>query len=134
MKDNNSPLTDEEIAQLVRFGECFLHTHPRETLGFAERRELMAATPTTSVSTTPYSPGDRDEILLVDTTGGAISVVLPVANKGREFRVIRVAGSANVTVTRSGADTINGATSLTVSSSYTPTHLKAIFGTGYITI
>lgn len=134
MKPNPPQLSEQQLAQLIGLGDCFIHTHPKETLGFTERQELMEAVPVTAISSTPYAITTRDEILTVDTTGGAVTINLPQASRGRELRVIRVAGSASVTLLPTGSDTLNGGASLVISSSYSPIHLKAIFGTGYITI
>lgn len=56
--------------------------------------------------------GDYDDIIKVDTSGGAVTITLPLAeqNIGKVY-VISVAGLNDVTLTRSGSDTINGAAS-----------------------
>lgn len=129
---NSNELTDEQVAQLTRGGECFIHIHPKEILGFAERLELMNATPVLPVSG-DYSPTQNTEILLIDTTSGDIRVTLPVANKGREFQVVKVAGSNSVIVIPSGSDTVVGSTTGVIFSGlYTSLHFKGILGTGYI--
>ncbi len=126
-------LTEVQLAQLVGFGECFIHTHPKETLGFQDQLDLFNATPIIDVSNSPYTATNKDEIIAVDTTGGAITVILPLANKGREFQVIKVAGGNPVYVVPMSPDTVLGSTmGITFSGLYTSIHLKARVGIGYI--
>jgi hypothetical protein len=58
---------------------------------------------------------DSDDLLLVDTTSGAVTVNLPVAGTvlGRRFTVKKTnAGANNVTLDGSGSETIDGAATL----------------------
>jgi hypothetical protein len=57
----------------------------------------------------------------VDATGGAVTVTLPLAlgRGGRQIGVIKTDSSGNaVTVSRSGSDVINGATTQSLASQY----------------
>lgn len=62
---------------------------------------------------------NNDSLLLVNPSGGAVTVTVPLASSvqpGRSF-IVRSTGTTNaVTVSRSGSDTINGGTSLTLAS------------------
>ena len=129
---NSNELTHEEVSQLARGGECYIHTHPKEILGFTERLELMEATPVTT-ATSDTSPTSLTEIILVDTSAGSVTITLPVASRGREYQVVKVTGPNAVMVTPSGSDTILGSSSgVSFSGLYTSLHFKGIFGTGYI--
>lgn len=129
----DSEFTAEQRAQLIGFGECFVHTHPKEELGFQDRLDLANAAPITYVTTTTYSPTTKDEILLVDTTGGSVTITMPLANKGREFQVIKVAGGNPVYIVPTAPNTVVGSDmGVTFNNLYTSLHLKAILGTGYI--
>lgn len=56
------------------------------------------------------------DVILVDTTGGAVTLTLPDATYGaRELTIRRKAGTASITVTPYGTQKINGASSLTIS-------------------
>ena len=132
LQGQDSGFTAEQIAQLIGFGECFVHIHPKEVLGFQDRLDLENATPITNVTTTTYSPTDKDEILLVDTSAGNVTITLPPANKGREFQVIKVAGGNMVTVVPSPGESILGSTAGVVFSNIgTSIRLKSVLGTGY---
>ena len=64
---------------------------------------------------------DVGKAFLVDTTGAGVTLTLPLAaavGAGFMFRVMRVAGSNAVTIARAGADTINGATSVTITTTF----------------
>lgn len=61
-------------------------------------------------------------VVLVDATGGAVTITLPLSSvwRGREIIVIKVDSSANaVTVAISGSDVINGAASHSLATQYT---------------
>jgi hypothetical protein len=56
-----------------------------------------------------------DEHLLVDSTAGAVTLTLQLAdNRRAPLRVKRIAGANTVTITRAGTDTIEGNTSITL--------------------
>ena len=60
---------------------------------------------------TPYSVVAADELIVVNATGGAVTVTLPAAasSNGRQIRVKKTDSSANsVTVDGNGAETIDG--------------------------
>ena len=86
--------------------------------------------------TSAYTVKYDNDFILVDTTGGAVTITLPLARNGVHFTIIRVAGANNVTVARSGSDTIDGGTSATISASYTPYTYKDFSPTiaGYLRI
>lgn len=76
-------------------------------LGRATVRTVTAAT---TLNASDYA-------VRVDTTGGALTITLPLASTviGQEFRITKITTDANaVTVSRQGSDTINGATSQTI--------------------
>lgn len=62
---------------------------------------------------------NQDSLLLCQPSGGAFTVTVPLASSvqpGRNF-IVRSTGTTNaVTVSRSGSDTINGGTSVTLAS------------------
>jgi hypothetical protein len=74
----------------------------------------------------------NDDIVLVDATSGAVSLTLPFASGGKRVIIIRTLGANNVTITPQSGETINGAASVVISSSYAPLRLKALKGIGFI--
>lgn len=75
--------------------------------------------------TANYTLIATDYVVLADATGGAITQTLPacvLGNVGVLYSVIKVDGSANaVTVGRTGSDTINGATSVSLPLQFSTT-------------
>jgi hypothetical protein len=70
---------------------------------------------TTRVTASPYAVVNTDHHLFVDTDSGAITVNLQAGADGRTLRIINVGSSGNaVTVSPSGAETIRGGASLTL--------------------
>jgi limonene-1,2-epoxide hydrolase len=62
-----------------------------------------------------------DEIVTIDATSGNVTLTLPAASTaiGLSFRIKRLDGSGNtVTIARAGSDTIDGATSATLTAQY----------------
>lgn len=79
----------------------------------------------TTVTAATYTVRTADDVVLCDTTSNAITITLPLAINGRRLTVLRIAGGNNVTVAAAGSNTVNGAASVVVSSSYSPLRLKA---------
>lgn len=71
----------------------------------------MGAAAITSNTTLTASSATLETI---DSTGGAVTVTLPAAstNKGKPLSFIAIAGTAAITLTAAGSDTINGAASI----------------------
>lgn len=63
--------------------------------------------------------GDGDRTILVDASGGAVTVTLPTANafKGTEYRVKKIDASGNA-VTIAAADTVDGAASIATTTQW----------------
>ncbi len=74
-----------------------------------------------STSTTPYTMALSEGTVIVDATAGAKVVNLPTAasspNRVLTFKKIDASGNT-VTITRAGSDTIDGATTLVLSTQY----------------
>lgn len=76
----------------------------------------------------------NEDYVLVNTTSTVVNLDLPPARNGHKFTIIRISGANNIVVTPSGSETIDGASSKTISSSYSPVRLKAVTGVGYISV
>jgi hypothetical protein len=94
------------------------------------------------VDAATYTVNVWDELLYVDyTTTGTVTLTLPSAADalaaGTTYVVYDVDGNAgtnNITVSRAGSDTIDGATSATISTNNGKLRLIAISGTEWITL
>jgi hypothetical protein len=77
--------------------------------------------------------GDAGDLIRVTTTGGAVTITLPLISTqvdGFKVAIVKWTGDTNqVTIARSGSDTINGTTSATIGSQYTSTTFVADFET-----
>jgi hypothetical protein len=124
----SNDLSNQQLSQLVGGGECYIHTHPKEILGFTERLELMEAAPVITV-TGDYTAGARDEIIIVDTTLLSITITLPLAAKGREFQIVKGTEQNALYVAPIAPDTIIGSVmGVVVYSAFTSLHFKAVTG------
>lgn len=118
---------------LTQGGDCFLHYHSIDRVPdqvFLSALEGVYARRTVTGNTTLTA---TDDIVLVDTTSGNISVTLPRASNGKEFQVVKTAAAFTLTILPTGADTILGTTSLAVTGRWTSLHFKSVVG-GYILI
>lgn len=71
-------------------------------------------------TTGTYSLTDENEIVFCNCVGGTITLNLPAVSNGRTYRIKKTDTSANtVVINRAGSDTIDGATSATISTAYT---------------
>jgi hypothetical protein len=63
---------------------------------------------------------ERDDVVLVDTTSGSVTVTLPSARLagGHVFHVKKMIAANTCTVSRSGSDTIDGATTSAWTTQY----------------
>ncbi len=86
-----------------------------ELLG-GHRYQVRSITSNTTLDTTT-----SDHIVLVDSSGGAVTVTLPAATSGRNL-IIKdsggAAGTNNITIQRAGGATIDGSTSIVMSANY----------------
>lgn len=124
-----------QYAQLVGETECHIHRHPREQADFVDRVDLMAAEPVRDIAgVTTYDIARTDELLLVDTSTGSVTVVLPPAGRGREFKAAKVSAANNIVLQPSGGEHINGSTvGLEVADNWGVVWVKAVAG-GYVVI
>lgn len=72
------------------------------------------------VTTTPVTLTTDDSVVDVDTTAGAITINLPALSTCPHhiFTIIKKAGGNNVVVDPNGSETINGASTNTISTQY----------------
>ena len=63
---------------------------------------------------------DSDELVLVDTTSGSVTVTLPTAlgRKGRRFTVKKLIAANTLTLAGAGSDTIDGAATVGLTTRY----------------
>lgn len=81
------------------------------------RTPVFGATRTVTAATTII---DSDDVVLVDTTGGSITVTLPPAatNLGRRFTMKKMVAANTMTLDGNGAETIDGAATVAVTVQY----------------
>lgn len=77
----------------------------------AQRGRLLSAAATLTAG---------DDVVLVTTSGGSVTLTLPLASKhqGHTFVVKKMSAANTLTVQRSGSDTIDGATTLAWTTQY----------------
>ncbi len=74
----------------------------------------------TVTKTANYTATTDDHTIRVDTTGGNVTIALPAAsgNAGRMFVIKKTVAANTVTVDPSGAETIDGSSTITLTSQY----------------
>lgn len=75
-------------------------------------------------SDSPYTVGESEDLILVDSSGGAVTVILPAASASNikgHYTIKDAAGSAathNITINPNGVQTLDGASSVTLAVNY----------------
>jgi hypothetical protein len=89
----------------------------------------------TATKTSSYTITGSDTVVFADASGGAVTITLPTASglSGYRFYVKRIDSSGNgCSVARSGSDTIDGQTSISLDLQYTSLTLVSNGSTWYI--
>ena len=127
-------MSPEEEMSLLGGNDCPLHYHASDrdithdqVLQFQDSESVRTVTTTGNVT---YN----DDILLVNTTSGAVSLTLPIARGGKTYSVVRTAGANTVTLLPASGNTINAAASVVISASFTPVRIKALKGIGWVQV
>ena len=121
-------------AELIGGGDCRSHWHSEDRVPTQDFLHGLQNVSSIKYPLTSYSVDPKYDYHLVDTSGGVVTATLPQALNNRVIVFVRIAGPNNLVLTCSGTDTINGAASLTISSSYSPVRLLAVRGIGYIQV
>lgn len=114
----------QELGDLIGGGMCLSHYHAKEELQH-EDAVAMQKNHVQRTSSVDTSLSSSDDVLLMTTTGGNRTVTLPLSGGGgKEFTVFKVSAANALTVQCSGADTVNGVSSLVLSTPYSSLWLK----------
>jgi len=92
--------------------------------GIITATAVRPAVTTVNFAASPYTALITDYVILCDSTGGAVSVTLPAATNKLILRFKNV-GTNSCTISRAGADTIDGGTSATLTLQYQAVDLAA---------
>ena len=114
---------------LVSGGEITLHSHPHTvTLDQLHRMQELEKV---VFATGGYTVLKDDDIIFVSANG---TITLPLASNGKHVIISATGAATSVTVQPQSGETVNGASSYTISTTYQPLRLKAIKGVGYLEI
>ena len=130
----NQALSDHQMAQLIGGGECFIHVHPKEVLGFSEILELAEAWPERTIDGDTTLTVD-DYHVLVDTSAASVTITMPLASKGREFHITKLTPQNALWIIPTPPDTIIGSTvGIVLYNQFSSLHFKAISASRWICI
>lgn len=75
-----------------------------------------------TVAMSPYTPLSTDQLLMVDTSGGPVTIQMPLsATRGLDLEIKDATGNAAanpISVLRAGAETIDGLTTYPIDSNF----------------
>jgi hypothetical protein len=88
----------------------------------------------TQVKSAAYTVDADDGAIVANCAGGSFAITLPVASdfEGKEVTIVKADAVNPLTVSRSGADLINGETTQVISDQYTSLTFLALNGSWYI--
>lgn len=81
--------------------------------------------------TANYSPTYYEDIILVDTTAGNVTITLPKARGGKIFHIIKTKAINTLTIVFTGSETMLGVASLSITDFGAGKRLKSVLN-GYI--
>ena len=127
-------LTDAQEFELSAGGDCQLHYHSSDRDITREQVVQFQASENMRTVTASGAITYNDDILLVNTTSGAVTLTLPIARGGKSYSVVRIAGANAVTLTPAAGNTINLTSSVSISTNFAPVRIKALKGTGWFQV
>lgn len=127
-------LSDNEVTALTGGMDTSLHSHSFDRAMTHASLDEIQALEKFVVVTVNYTVTYLLDFVLVDSTAGVVTVTLPFSKGQKEITVVRIAGANNVVIAAAATDTVNGAATATIVASYTPRHLKAFKGYGWVQI
>lgn len=126
-------LTDVQHVLLTEGGACDLHFHPNDRVVQHEQLDQIQALKTIRSISANYVATAKDDILVIDTTSGNVSVTLPLAKGFKEFTIVKSVGVNVLTILFSGGQLMFSQSSIVLTTLSDVRTLKAISG-GYIRI
>lgn len=123
-------LTEFEREQLVSKGPCNLHTHEVNLNEHKHVVSLQALEVVVTV-TANHVADYREDIILVDTSAGNVTITLPPSRGGKKFYILKTKAANAVTVQFTGGETLLGAASYSLSAQAEGRWFKGVYE-GYI--
>lgn len=127
-------MTPDQELELTGGGDCQLHFHQSDRSATHDLMMGLQSTAKVLSKSSGYTANLETDFHLLDSTSGPLAIQLPKARGSRVITFVRTAGAGNITLSRSGTDTINGGTTLVISASYSPIRLLAVDNVGYIQV
>lgn len=117
------PLTEQEVEQLTKSSECFIHHHPRHIVDADDVFNAEAARPIQYIDAN-YMLKPNDEIILVDTSLGNITITLPHSSFRKEYQVVKTASPFTLIIVPTAPDTVLGEMGISVTAKLTSLNFK----------
>ena len=123
-------------ARLPNFGDVYDALRMREMVRHLEALFSQVVVDTTRGAysiTSSMTLGTEDDVVLVDTSAGDVTITLPAISDAmvrlkREYVVVKTIAANTVTIMPTGADTIRGAASTTISTQWASLRFRATSG------
>lgn len=127
-------LSPHDESALTSGQDNTLHSHSFDRQITHASLEQMQAIEKVFGPTADYTATYQDDILPVDSTLAPVNITLPFSKAQRELIVVRVKGANTVTITAAVGDTVNGAASISITTSYAPRRIKSLPGLGWVEV
>lgn len=122
--------------ELTGGADTNLHSHPFDRAFTHNTLDTMQGVfNSKTITAATYPATYQDDYIFADTTANPITITLPFSRGQKEMQFIRIAGGNNLTVQRAGAaDSIDGAASFVIATSFAPRKIKAFKGHGWLSV
>jgi len=124
-------LNQFQYDQLTSGGDCFQHHHSEDRRPNHDTVNSLQDLESVILKSANYTIRYEDDWIAVDTTS---TMTLPVPKGGKEWKIVNVGSGVTVTITAPTNYTINGVSSITVTTQWQGKTIKSLNTTGYVAI
>ena len=124
-------LNDFQYDQLTSGGDCFMHHHSEDRRPNHDTILLLQELESVIIKSADYTIRYEDDWVAVDTT---CTITLPRPKGGKEWKVVCISSGITVTVAAPTNYTVNGASSITVTTQWQCKTIKPLDSTGYMAV
>ena len=122
------PLDSVQEQQLVGGNDTLLHFHLADRIPTHDTVRVAQGVMQQRTVTSSTTATDNDDVILVDSTAGSVTVNLPPSRRGKELILKKIVAANSMILDGNGAETIDGVATITVNTQWAVRRIKAYAG------